>query len=315
MQMIGRVRRINPREVWPHEAADFTTWLQANIDILEEALDLSLISPDRERPAGSFSVDLIAEGGDGNSIVIENQLGKSDHDHLGKVITYLALTDAKAAVWIVGEPRAEHVSAIAKLNEGSADFYLVKLEAIRIEDSPPAALLTLITGPSREVKEEGQRKKEASALHQARRDFWAQLLAHAKTRTSLHASLSPSTSYYIGTKLSSEIFLNYYVRQSDAQVGIYIDKGMGFQDYNRTVFRRLHSRKNEIETAFGEPLEWEDSEGVRSCRIDRTISVGGWTDQDKWPEVHEALVGTMIQFYRALEPHLEFATSEAGESP
>ena len=312
MQMIGRVRRMNLREVWPHEATNFTTWLQENIDILAAALDMPLISPDREQPAGSFSVDLIAEDGDGNSVVIENQLGKSDHDHLGKVITYLALTDAKSAVWIVGEPRAEHVSAIAKLNEGTADFYLVKLEAIRIEDSPPAALLTLITGPSREVKEEGQRKKEASALHQARLDFWKELLAYAKTKTRLHAGLSPSTSYAIGTKISGAISLNYYVRQEDTQIGAYIDRGTG-EDYNRRVFRKLHSRKDQIEQAFGESLEWIDTEGVQACRIDKTISLGGWTNQDKWPEVHNAMVSNMIRFHKALKPHLAFAAIEYEE--
>ena len=147
--LIGKLQRVHLREVWRHEAYDFTQWLQVNIDILNEALDLELVSAEREQAAGSFSIDLVAESSDGETYVIENQLEKSNHDHLGKVITYLTAMKARGAIWIVSEPRQEHVNAMAWLNEASnADFYLVKVEAVRIGDSPAAPLLTLIVGPT-----------------------------------------------------------------------------------------------------------------------------------------------------------------------
>jgi RecB family endonuclease NucS len=117
MPPIGRLERVALREVWPHEALDFTQWLEENADALADVLDFTPSNIERERAAGSFSVDLVAEDDDGRAVVIENQLERSDHDHLGKLITYLTAFDAARAVWIVAQPRPEHVSAIAWLNE------------------------------------------------------------------------------------------------------------------------------------------------------------------------------------------------------
>ena len=131
--MIGKIARVPLREVWKHEALDFTRWLEENIDVLNEVLDLSLTAAEREQPAGDFNVDLVAEDEAGDPVVIESQLGKSDHGHLGKVLTYLAAVGAKRAIWIVADPRPEHVGAISWLNESSSGFfYLLKVEAIKI---------------------------------------------------------------------------------------------------------------------------------------------------------------------------------------
>src|SRR4051812_22540760 len=100
-QVIGRLKRVPLREVWKHEAYDFTQWLQENIDVLNEALQLNLANVERESTAGSFSVDLVAEDEGGHKVIIENQLEKSNHDHLGKVITYFTALEASAAIWIV----------------------------------------------------------------------------------------------------------------------------------------------------------------------------------------------------------------------
>ena len=136
--------------------------------MLNNAIDLSLSIIEREQAAGDFSVDLVAEDESGNPVIIENQLERSNHDHLGKLITYLTQIGAKAAIWIVADPRPEHISAISWLNESSsASFYLLKLEAVRIEDSPPAPLLTLIVGSSEESQEAGETKKEFTERHRA----------------------------------------------------------------------------------------------------------------------------------------------------
>ncbi len=104
--MIGKIERVALREVWKHEALDFTTWLEDNIDVLSDALDINLSSAEREKDAGAFSVDLVAEDDKGDPVVIENQLEKSNHDHLGKLITYLTAIGAKAAIWIVADVRS-----------------------------------------------------------------------------------------------------------------------------------------------------------------------------------------------------------------
>jgi hypothetical protein len=173
---IGKIDRVPLREVWRHEAHNLTTWLEENIDVLNNAVRLALTDARRELAAGAFSVDLVAEEESGGTAVIENQLEKSNHDHLGKLVTYTALMDARVAVWIVADPRQEHVRAISWLNESAAaDFYLLKIEGIRIADSPPAPLLTLIVGPSEESREVGEVKKDRAERYHVRRRFWTEL--------------------------------------------------------------------------------------------------------------------------------------------
>ena len=305
--MISKIKRVRLRNVWRHEAHDFTTWLESNIDVLNDILDPALVSAEREQTAGTFSVDLVAEDEGGQLVIIENQLEKSDHDHLGKLLTYLTSLEAKAAVWIVGEPRPEHVRAISWLNESSsASFYLVKLEAIQIADSPPAPLLTLITGPSREAVEAGEKKKEFAERYVVRKKFWTGLLEHAKSKTRLHSNISPGHYNWIGTSagLPTGLNLNYSVRKHDGRVELYIDADRETGAGNTRVFDALFAHKAAIEVAFGEELEWEPLENKRACRIAKTVSAGGWQDEEKWSDAHAAMVDSMIRLNDALRDYL-----------
>jgi hypothetical protein len=198
--LIGKLERVPLREVWKHEALDFTQWLQENIDVLNSALDLNLVNVDREQAAGSFSIDLVAEDEGGGTVIIENQLEKSNHDHLGKLVTYLTGMGAKAAIWIVSDPRPEHVAAITWLNEASsAAFYMVKVEAVRIGSSPAAPLFTLIVGPSEETEEVGHTKREIAERYSIRKRWWTQLIERSAKLSKLHAHITPSEYSWIGT--------------------------------------------------------------------------------------------------------------------
>jgi hypothetical protein len=214
---VGKIQRVSLREVWKHEALSFTTWLRENIDVLNDTIGLSLSNVEREQAAGDFSVDLVAEDESGDPVIVENQLEKSDHDHLGKLLTYLVAIGAKTAVWIVSEPRPEHVNAVSWLNESSpASFYLVKVEAIRIDESSPAPLLTKVVGPSEESREVGETKKEWAERYTLRRRFWTKLLEKSTKMTRLHANISPSRYNWLGTSAGvSGLNYNYTVRQHD----------------------------------------------------------------------------------------------------
>jgi hypothetical protein len=305
--MIGKLQRVPLREVWKHEAYDFTQWLQENLDVLNEVLDLSLTSAEREQSAGTFSVDLVAEDEARGTVVIENQLEKSDHDHLGKVITYLVAMGAKAAVWIVADPRPEHVSAVTWLNEsGSASFYLVKLEAIRIGDSPPAPLLTLIVGPSEEGREVGQTKKDIVERYTIRHRFWSQLLERAKGKTKLHGSISPGESSWIGTATGVRgLSYNYVIRQQEGGVELYIDRGKDSGDENKTIFDSLAAEKEAIEGVVGRPLEWQRLDTKRASRIRITLKDVGYRDEEaRWPALQDALIDAMVRLDKALAPRI-----------
>ena len=307
-EMIGRLRRVALREVWPHEAQDFTPWLAENIDVLNNAIDLSLSIIEREQAAGDFSVDLVAEDESGNPVIIENQLERSNHDHLGKLITYLTAIGARAAIWIVADPRPEHISAISWLNESSsASFYLLKLEAVRIEDSPPAPLLTLIVGSSEESQEAGETKKEFTERHILRRRFWTQLIERAQKKTSLHANTSPNISNCIRASTGNgEFYFRYLIQRHTSDIELYIDRGRDADRENEKIFDTLEKAKDEIEKAFGEPLEWRRLEGQRSCRIGKQLSLGGYRDDEgKWSEIQDAMIDAMIRLEKAFRTHID----------
>jgi len=153
---------------------------------------------DREKAAGDFSIDLVDEDGGGGTVIIENQLEKSNHDHLGKIITYLTGMSARAAIWIVSDPRPEHVAAITWLNEASsAAFYMVKVEAVRIGESPATPLFTLIVGPSEETKEVGETKQKIAERYVIRKRWWTQLLERAAKVSKLHSHITPREYSYL----------------------------------------------------------------------------------------------------------------------
>lgn len=304
--MIGKIERVPLREIWKHEALDFTKWLQENLDVLSDIIGVSLSSAERERSAGNFNVDLVAEDEAGNPIIIENQLEKSNHDHLGKIITYLAAIEAKSAVWIVADPRPEHVSAISWLNDSStARFYLIKVEGVKIGSSEPAPLLTLIVGPGEGSKEVSETKKDIAERYTIRYNFWKELLQKAKQRNKLHAALSPGQYSWLGAGAGkSGMSYNYGVRKHDCQVELYIDRGADSEKENVQIFEELFKHKEEIEKAFGDQLNWERLENRRACRISKKIDIGGYRDEDRYPVIHEALISAMSKLENALRPYI-----------
>lgn len=294
--MIGRLQRVGLREVWEHEALNFTPWLEDNIDVLNEVIDLSLSVVEREQAAGDFSVDLVAEDESGNSVIIENQFGQSDHDHLGKLITYLTEIDANVAIWIVETPRPEHIRAISRLNEsGLASFYLLKLEAVRIGNSSPAPLITLIAGSSAESEEE----------RHIRYWFWTQLLEGARESTQLHANISPNELSRIrATAGKPGLMFGYGIQKHTSDIELYIDRGTGADSENEEIFDTLEESKADIEEAFREPLEWQRLEGKRARRIGKQFSLGGYRDEEKWQEIQDTMIDAMIRLEEALRPHI-----------
>ena len=130
------------------------------------------------------------------------------------------------------------------------------------------------------------------------------LLDRAKERTSLHARISPGKEHWISAGAGkSGLAFNYIIRMNDAQVELYIDQGEA--EANKRIFDRLFASKEQIEAAFGEPLEWQRLDDRRACRIRHRLTLGGLADRDRWPETQEAMIDAMVRLENALKPQIK----------
>lgn len=306
MTGVGRLEKVPLNEIWKHEALDFTPWLAGNIDVLSKALNLQLRVIETQKTVGSFYLDLLAEDENGIHVVIENQIYKTDHDHLGKVLTYMTNLDAKTAIWLTSDARPEHIRAMAWLNESSpadVSFYLVRVEGFRIGDSLPAPMFSRIVEPSADAKAIGKEKEEIAQRHLDRLAFWKSLLERAALASTFHASLSPTKDNVLATRTGAGLYYAYAVRMHDARVDLGIDRrGVNAREWNKTLFDGMLAQKSEIEAAFGDQLVWERMDESSSCRITYPILAGGLADKEHWAETQETMIDAMRRLHEAADP-------------
>lgn len=155
---LGTLKEIKDlREVWPHEARDFTPWLAKNISILGDEVGIDISIEETESSVGDFNVDIFATDADtGKKIIIENQLEETDHDHLGKLITYASGKSADLVIWLVRKARPEHRAAIEWLNNHTDEgvgFILCEIKVFKIGNSEPAPKFEIIEQPNNWIKE------------------------------------------------------------------------------------------------------------------------------------------------------------------
>jgi hypothetical protein len=306
--MVGKLELVPLREIWKHEAYDFTSWLFENCDVLNEQLGLTISPLEKEKSVGPFNVDILAEDASGRAVIIENQLARTDHDHLGKLLTYMSNLDAKVAIWVSTDPRPEHVAAINYLNEvvpQDTNFYLLRLQAFRIGESEPAPLFTVEAGPSEERTAGGEVKKEFAERDKIRYDFFQQLLEGSNKITSIFNSVSP-VGYqnwinagagkaglmwtFVAMKKTSRV--EFFLCHSDFEV-------------NKSRFEKLVSQKGSIENKFGEALNWDFSDSRKQQYIRSTCPFGGLDDGEKWPDIQKDMVDRLTRLEKAIGPHIK----------
>lgn len=174
---LGMIEQVPVREVWPHEALDFTKWLarDENLSQLGDACSIDLELIDTESSVGSFAVDIFAqEVGTDRKVIIENQLEDTNHDHLGKIITYAAGKGANVIIWVVARARDEHRKAVEWLNEHTDDgcsFFLVEIEVWRIGDSDMAPRFNVVESPNEWVRAE-RAKDGLTETRRTQLDYW-----------------------------------------------------------------------------------------------------------------------------------------------
>ena len=311
MRELGTIKRIDAREVWKHEALDFTPWLKENIALLGSALGLDLDLVESEVPVGPFSADLVAKDVSNDRwVVIENQLAPTDHSHLGQLLTYGAGTEQVSVfVWISPEFREEHRAALDWLNEHSDEsslFFGIVIELLAVDDSKPAPNFKLVSFPNEWKKRSAGTRGPVSQKGAAYAEFFGDLLTAFKQRFSGETSVSkslPQNWLELSIGKAGVVVIWSFTGDKRFRVELYIDTGNRI--VNESYFQQLVDSRQEIESRLGHNLDWDQLEGKQGCRISsyysrQPISISD--DGADLTELHSWAVDEMKELRDAFRP-------------
>jgi len=289
---LARITKVNPREVWKHEALDFTQWLakEENISVLCEELEINLENVKPEAAAGRYNVDLVADDIDTKrKVIIENQLEPTDHKHLGQLLTYASAYDASIIIWVVTDYTEEHRQAIDWFNRNISEnisFFLVQIEVYKIGESDPAPKFNIICEPNnwgKAVKKSGS-GDAVSATKLLQMEFWEGLKAYASTRsTKVNFSHAPQPKHWFNISMGTSrchIALTLNTQKSYIGCEIYIRN-------DKSLYDTFYKNKDKIEASIGSELEWMELPDATASRILITLKTNpkdrkSWNDSFDW---------------------------------
>lgn len=281
------------------EARDFTPWLAKNISELNKALGLELEVENTEVAVGPYSADILArDTGTGQYVVIENQLEKTNHDHLGKAITYASVLDASTIIWIATDFTEQHKKALDWLNDHTSDqisIFGVQIELWQIDNSNVALRFNIVSEPNQAVRQAARSKANAelSEKRKLQFEFWSKFrdkLARTKKVPSLQ---TPRPQYWFDVSLGkSDIHLSNTCNIDDNTVAVRVYIRNKIAD---TMFPFLESKKTEIEAAIGQALLWNPYPENRD-KVIALVHPTDFNDPRKVDEALEWLVDYTIKF-------------------
>ncbi len=305
---LGKLKEVDIRNVWSHEQYDFSKWLatEENIKELGDVLGLSLTEIETEKFVGSYRCDIVCKDElTGKAVLIENQLEPTNHDHLGKIITYASGLDASVIVWVVASAKEEHASAIEWLNKhttSDVDFFLLEVHAYTIGDSLPAPLFKVIEQPndfSKSVKALAN-SGDLNESQMKRLEFWNMLndVLDQKGKPFNKHKATPDHWYTVAVGSSQcHITIDLVNKERKIRVGLWIAD-------NKELFDMFYNHKPEIEEAFGGPLEWDRLEGKKASVFFMSIPGLDFNNQDNYPELIESVIDKVVNLRNAVKPFL-----------
>lgn len=290
---LGRLEEVNIRELWAHEQYNFSNWLSKNenIELLNDIVGLTLTDIDKEVYVGAYRCDLVAiDETTGIKVIIENQLEATNHDHLGKIITYASGLDANVVIWIVKEAREEHKSAIEWLNNNMAkeiSFFLLEIHAYKIGDSLPAPKFEIIEEPNDFVKNTISSKgDELTKIESERLNFWTEFNHLLAERGKPFPTRKATTNQWYDIALgTSEAHVSITLVNQNGTIGIDI-----YINDNKDLFDELFAQKDEIETKLGFPMVWERLDEKKASKVKYSIPGFSFTKKENHPELMEELI-------------------------
>ncbi|MBS1641595.1 MAG: DUF4268 domain-containing protein [Bacteroidetes bacterium] len=310
----GEIVSVPMNQIWQHEERDFTPWLAQNIEKLGEALGgLQLEVEQTEVYAGNFQLDILAKEVSNNKVVvIENQIYKTDHKHLGQLITYASYFKADIIIWVSQEVTEEHRSAMDWLNNNTNDkleFYAVEANIIKIDNSKPALNFKLKAFPNEWIKSGGNTPTIASTeTGELYRAFFQKLLneLREKHRFTNARTGQPQSWYSFTSGIKGCIYGCSFARGSKVRAEVYIDTPS--QEINKEIFRAFELLKVQLEQEFGEELQFEELPTKRASRIAVYRDGDIWTDTQTLDEIKNWCIEKLLKFKQVFGDKLKRET-------
>jgi len=278
---IAEIEEHELRSVWENEERDFTQWLTENIDLLGAELGIEIEDARAEEAIGNFSADIVArEMNTGETIVIENQYSKTNHDHLGKLLTYSAGKRAGFTMWLAEEFRPEHRSVLEWLNEsGPKDvkFFAIKPRVVSIEGSEKRGFEFEVVVEPNDWERELTNEESLTETEKSYKDFFADLVeAYAERRPSWY-KLTPGPRGYMtfSAGISGVSFGWVFHQGPEFSIELYISTSE--KERNEAIFETLQDDREEIEANLDVELVWQQLPEKQACRI-------------KWPKPIEGKI-------------------------
>jgi hypothetical protein len=305
---LSRISKVNPRDIWKHEALDFTQWLakEENISVLCEELGLKLENVKPEAAAGRYNVDLVADEIETKrKVIIENQLESTDHKHLGQLLTYASAYDAAIMIWIVTDYTEEHRQAIDWFNRNiseSISLFLIQIEVYKIGDSAPAPKFSIICEPNnwgRTIKGSiaGDSVSETKLLQ---KEFWDGLKDYArKNGSSVNFGRASRPQHYYSISFGTskcDITLTLNTQKTYIGCEVYIRN-------DQALFDTFLKYKDEIEQALGAKLEWMDLPDATASRIILQYH-GNPKEKNRWDEYFKWCLTSVENFSKVFKRYI-----------
>ena len=304
---LGTIEKVDIREVWPTEDGHFTPWLAENLGKLGEILDLELEKQETEAPVGGYRLDILATDiGSNRHVVIENQFGNTDHDHLGKLLTYAAGYDAYAVVWVSEKFKDEHREALELLNRRTDEdtaFFGVVIEALRIDDSRPAPHFDLVVAPNEWRRQTDNTTRTVSASGEQYRAFFQDLADILRSHKFAGVRKALPQNYIRFTSGFPNIsYRASFTWDRGPRVELHISSRN--QDWNKSLFDELAISKMEIENEMGESLVWERSDETIASRIAMYTEGSIDNPEYKLSEIRSWMVEQLLKLREVFGPRL-----------
>lgn len=307
---LGKVERVDLRIAWPNEASHFTPWLasEEGLELLQDTLDMDLEVEATEKFVGPFKADILAKRTDTTDdhwVLIENQLEKTDHRHLGQLLTYAAGLDAATIIWVAERFSDEHRAALDWLNDITGDkfeFFGLEIELWKIGNSDPAPQLNIIAEPnewSREVTQGAE--NQVSDLKQQQHRFWQGVRSRLLEKKSKVRPQKAHPQHWADYRLGrADTWLSATINSSKK----YVSVEFSFRGPPGKVwFEEMLAQKDEVEAKFGHPLSWQRLDGRKQSRIALYFENSDPTQEAEWPAQQAWVVDQLERFYGIFQPY------------